>query len=228
MQHPRPKVNPFRLLFHMGPDTLSGGAIYAEEELKEIRLAIASSRTLIGPELDSVRAAATGGMCPDRLAPFWKFSSADPGLFEKLSEDQTLKTYSIYGFFPVAHALVYGSGEPPQISFQGRTRGRVAILNTGSGGLVIKPVQSHLEEDIARIAGELEIGPRQYQTIPGFITEELVKGTFFTQLPPQDVQEDRVYRLGGDLVLCCSDSTRTTFSITTALYPIPQGGPTSW
>ena len=127
-----------------------------------------------------MRAAVLTGECPARLAPFWGLASDNSGLFEKLGRDRRLETFSIYGFFPVVHELVYLSDQTPEIAFYGRTRGRVAILKfselwgAGDGGLVVKPTQSRREGEIAHIAGELGVGPRQHLSLPGFITEEFV------------------------------------------------------
>ena len=81
--------------------------------------------------------------------------------------------------------------------FDGRTRGRAAILRFGDGaGIVIKPVQSGRENVIANLAGNAEVGPHQLPSLEGFLTEEWVVGRFFTQLPDEAVSEEPMYAIG--------------------------------
>ena len=81
--------------------------------------------------------------------------------------------------------------------FEGRTRGRVAILRFGDGdGIVIKPVQSAREDVIARLAGEGFIGPSQFPSLEGFLSEEWVAGRFFTVLTEEAVCEEAMYAIG--------------------------------
>jgi hypothetical protein len=172
--------------------------MYDEGELESIRRAISRPGVPAaekGLERDSV----PGGARPARLALFWSLAATEPPLFEKLGRDPLLETYSIYGFFPEVFQRVYQNGSRPEISFAGRARGRVAILSSPGGGLVVKPVQSAREAEVAGIAGEVGAGPRQYPSLPGFITEELVQGVFFTQLATEDVDDGSMYRLGGGL-----------------------------
>ena len=143
--------------------------------------------------------AVAAGQCSPSLAPFWKLATDAPGLWGKLSQDKRCETYSVYGFFPGVYELVYGSDDPPAISFSGRTRGRVALIQGAGQGLVVKPFQSQREGEIAGTAGYLGIGPRQHPSIPGFLTEELCIGDFFTELPPQRLDDTALFQLGRTL-----------------------------
>ena len=171
---------------------------------------------------------------PSRLAPFWGLASTNLPLFEKLGSDPFLETYSIYGFFPVVHEWIGRSDPPPAIAFSGRTRGRVAILRSGDGGLVVKPTQSSREGEIADIAGELEVGPCQHESLPGFITEELVPGVFFTEVSPQEGNSEAMYRRGRELgnILACLHGNQIYYNDSTLSDPmgrshliVSDGGP---
>lgn len=177
----------------------AGCNIYSDDEITELRQAF--SRLRFWPEAEAriIAAAVESGRCSERLAPFWGLAEANPELFDKLGQDLMLETYSFYGLFPGVYERVYLSDRPPQITFDGRTRGRVAILATEAGGLVVKPAQSRREGEIAGIAGGLGVGPVQYPSLPGFITEELVPGTFFTQLPVGELEAEMMYQLGREL-----------------------------
>jgi tRNA A-37 threonylcarbamoyl transferase component Bud32 len=107
-----------------------------------------------------------------------------------------LATYSIYGFFPGVYEMVYKREPPPSITFTGRARGRIAIVRAEGWGLVVKPIQNQREDEIAGIAGAMGVGPRQRPSLPGFLTEEFVPGRFFTELPPEEVDAEAMYRLG--------------------------------
>ena len=149
-------------------------------------------------ELASAQQAVKTGLCPPWLAPFWPLRESHAPLFGKLTQDRRLETYSIYGLFTGSYQLVYGD-DPPSITFSGRSRGQVALLNSADGGLVVKPVQSGQESSIAAIAGTLGVGPQQFPSLPGFLTEELVTGQFFTELPAVSITPERMAQIGQNL-----------------------------
>ena len=131
--------------------------------------------------------------------PLWPVAAQDSELFQRLTRDALVESHSIYGFFPQAYELVYGQQQPANISFDGRSRGRVAILRGETGSLVIKPMQSRREDEIAAIAGALGVGPRQFPSLPGFLTEEFIEGQFFTELTAQQARPDSMQRVGRSL-----------------------------
>ena len=164
--------------------------------------------------------AVAAGRCPPDLAPFWELADAAPALWQKLARDELVETCSVYGFFPGIYEMVYLAASPAEITFDGRTRGRVALVRgpdpaepspasasqpwpgQGDGleqGLVVKPWQSRREGEIAAIAADLGVGPRQYPSLPGFLTEELCPGVFFTELSPAELDDARLFQLGRTL-----------------------------
>ena len=173
---------------------------YTQQELEDIRLAISRNRELSKPK--DARYSDEGhttSQLPAYLLPFQELRSTKSDLYQKLVQDPMLKTYSIYGFFPVVYDLLYLENRSAEIAFSGRSRGCVAVLRFEDQGLVVKPIQSGRESDIADIAGKLGVGPRQYPSLPGFITEELLTGKFFTELSAEEVEEEKMSRLGKEL-----------------------------
>ena len=151
-------------------------------------------------------AAVANGDCPERLWPLWPLAETDGELWGLLLADDRIERFSVYGLFPAAYSLVYGSdaGGAVSIRYDGRTRGRVAIINGESSSLVIKPCQSRREAEIAAIAGELGVGPIQLPTIPGFISEEFVEGRFLTDLTGEEATPARMQRVGAALARALS------------------------
>lgn len=144
--------------------------------------------------------AVTRGDCPQRLWPLWPLARTDGELWRLLVEDDRIEQFSVYGLFPAAYPLVYGpEPDAPTIRYDGRTRGRVAIVSGPASTVVIKPCQSRREAEIAAIAGQLEVGPRQLETIDGFITEEFIDGPFLTDLPADDATAQRMRDVGAAL-----------------------------
>ena len=137
--------------------------------------------------------------CPPHLAPFRGLADTDTenetdaGLFDKLASDRLLQTYSIYGLFPGLYQRIYRNRERPELTFDGRTRRRVAIFRfqepSENPGLVVKPLQSRREGEIAQLAGAAQVGPTQYPSLAGFITEEFVPGVLFTDLATQRIAD---------------------------------------
>ena len=149
-------------------------------------------------------AAVRDGRCPERLWPLWPLAGLGDALWDLLVEDQSVHRFSVYGFFPASYDLVYGSeSSDVDIRYDGRTRGRVAIITGLLRGqafdIVIKPCQSPGEAEIARIAGELQLGPRQLPSIDGFLAEEFVRGPFLTDLSPEDASAERMHSIGREL-----------------------------
>ena len=191
---------------------------YSDEQLAIIR-GVISSLPALDPFSISLRDEAVArGDCPQRLWPLWPLERTDRELWRLLIDDDLIERFSVYGLFPAAYPLVYGSGsEATGIRYDGRTRGRVAIITQGATAVVIKPCQSSRESTIAAIAGRLSVGPAQLSTISGFISEEFVDGRFFTELPPEQAAPDLVRDIGSALAgalarlhasgICYNDST---------------------
>ena len=179
------------------------------------------------------------GRCPEPLWPLWPLSSRGDDLWERLAEDPRIAQFSVYGMFPAAYALVYGD-ESCDVSmrYDGRTRGRVAMVTGLLRGqpldIVIKPCQSPGESDIAQIAGDLGLGPRQLQSIKGFLTEEFVRGPFLTDLSPQEANPERMHSIGCQLGttlsrlhaagICYNDATVSDPEGRSHAILLPDGG----
>jgi hypothetical protein len=133
------------------------------------------------------------------MAPFEGLRSSEPDLYKKLRRDPMLETYSIYGFFPEVYRRIYTHSARPSMTMAGRGRGRVAMLEFEDCGLVVKPLQSRREGEIASIGAETGAGPMQYPSLRGYLTEERVAGAFFTEMAPEDVGVDSMYRTGAEL-----------------------------
>ena len=141
---------------------------YDGDELACLRATIVGLRRLSDEEVQSATASVRQGSCPGHLAAFWSLAAKDgeiefdSQLFNKLSLDPLLSSYSFYGLFPATYRRIYLNGERPEIVYDGRTRGRVAILRFGDrDGIVIKPLQSDRENAIAQLAGDMLVGPDQ-------------------------------------------------------------------
>ena len=164
-------------------------------------------------------AAVFAAQCPEPLWPLWPLAQSDGALWDRLLDDERIARFSVYGLFPAAYPLVYGSDgdDTATIRYDGRTRGRVAIISNESTTVVIKPCQSSREAEIAAIAGELNVGPAQLPTIPGFVSEEYIDGSFLTALTPEQATPQRLHAVGQALSaaltrlhaagVCCNDAT---------------------
>ena len=144
------------------------------------------------------------GRCPERLWPLWPLADHDDALWNLLVDDKRIERFSVYGLFPASHDLVYGpESVDADIRYDGRTRGRVAIITGRLRGqavdIVIKPFQSPSESEIAHIASDLGLGPRQLPSIDGFLTEEFVPGLFLTDLKPDEAPAERMRSIGYEL-----------------------------
>ena len=197
---------------------------YTDEELGRLRSALVNFRSLADDDIREIGRAVENGLCPPHLAPFWRLmspangDSLDAGLFRKLEADPLVADYSCYCFFPGIYPRLYQQGELPSVRFDGRTRGRVALFRFDNGeGLVVKPLQSRREAEIAQLAGAAGVGPLQLPSLEGFLVEELVDGRFFTDFAAEELHEELMYRVGRrlgsmlstlhDAGICYNDAT---------------------
>ena len=176
---------------------------YSDEELRRLRSALANFRLLSDDAIRELGRAVEAGDCPSRLVPFWPIMSSasmdgrDFHLFRKLEADPLVAEYGCYGFLPTLYPRLYRQGERPKVEFDGRTRGRVALFRFANGeGIVVKPLQSRREAEIAQLVGEAGVGPKQLPSLEGFLVEELVGGAFFTELSPNDLNDEMIYQVG--------------------------------
>ena len=163
---------------------------YTDAEVGNIRQVISGLEQQTEGDRQQAEAAVGDGRCPTPLAPLWGLSEKHPELFERLAGDPRALTYSIFGFFPTAYEWTYEQGRAPSVTWEGRTRGLIALLDNGREGMAVKPKQSRREDEIAGIAGVLGVGPRQRDSLTGFLCEDLVRGRFFTELPVETADEE--------------------------------------
>lgn len=172
---------------------------YSPDELAVIRRAIAPPPPK-PPEgvIEAMRPAA-GMPVPEHMPPFWKLADLEMPVFLRLTADPVVKALSRYAFFPEVHARLRSGQGIPKLEFSGRARGMVAILRFDDMAIVIKPFQSTREEQIAGTAGDIGVGPSQLESLPGYLTEEFVSGTFFTDLPVEQLTDDFLAGVGSNL-----------------------------
>ena len=217
--------------------TRPGPAVgYSAPQLATLRRVIAGLPSLDPETIAERDRAVHEGQCSQQLWPLWPVAQLDASLWATLQADRRIDRFSVYGLFPAAYPMVYGGGAPetagqpeatirPEtagqqettIRYDGRTRGRVAIISDGADAVVIKPGQSSREAEIAALAGELGIGPRQLATVPGFISEEFCDGPFLTDLAPAAATPERMAAIGAALAagltrlhqagICYNDAT---------------------
>ena len=170
--------------------------MYTEEELREVRDTLTGKRRLSNQEIEILRSEFGDKQIPNYLYPFIGIFATNPDLYKKISGDVRIQKYSLFGFFPETFDLVYGSEVSPEISFGGGNRGLVGIIKHPTKKVVVKPTQNSREQEVAQIADELGVGPKQYESIDGFLTEQFVEGESFSRLKGDRTSADNVYPLG--------------------------------
>lgn len=192
--------------------------VYSNAELDTLRNSITNLRLHDVTYRQNLADAVASGRCPSHLAPFFPLAEGCSELFRKLARDPLLPVYGFYAFFPQLYDRIYDREERPQVTFDGRTRGRLAIFKFEDGaGLVVKPWQNGREGAIAKLAEEGGAGPGQFPSLEGYLVEEVLPGAFFTDLPLESLADDTLFlvgrRLGTDLAslharrICYNDTT---------------------
>lgn len=155
--------------------------VYSQTELAQIQRAIAPPPPPPPAEFVGVM----GTLPPEWMQPFWKLSDLEPNLFSRVSEDPWVVSLAQYAFFPPVLEWREQGRPIPRLRMTGRTRGPAAILRSVGEAIVIKPFQNTREAEIARVAAEVNVGPAQLPSLPGYLTERFAEGEFFTDLPPE-------------------------------------------
>ena len=154
---------------------------YSDSELAQIQRAVAPPPPPPPAEFVGVM----GTLPPEWMQPFWKLSDLEPDLFSRVSEDPWVVSLAQYAFFPPVLEWREQGRPVPHLRITGRTRGPAAILRSADEAIVIKPFQNTREAEIARVAAEVNVGPAQLPSLPGYLTERFAEGVFFTDLPPE-------------------------------------------
>jgi len=170
--------------------------MYTEEEIREVRDTLTGKRRLSSQEIELVRTEFQDKQIPKYMYPFIEMFATNPDLYRKISTDERVEKYSLFGFFPETFDLVYGSEVSPEISLDGGNRGLVGIIKHSKKNVVVKPTQNSREQEVAQIADELGIGPKQYTSIDGFLTEQFVEGDLFSKLIGDRASSDNMYNVG--------------------------------
>lgn len=158
---------------------MATGLRYSVEELRTIRDQISGRRTGTIPDKPLVDRIKTE---QPYLMPLVGLAG-ERELFDKLQRDPRIGRFSFTMFFPVLGGHLDSDLADVEITIRPtRTRGFAARILVEGKDVVIKPIQSPDEPKIAKYAGEQGIGPGQYETLDGFLTEEFLPGKLFSQV----------------------------------------------
>ena len=170
--------------------------MYTTEELGEAQDPFTRKRRLSTHEVEIVRHEFGDKQIPNYIYPFVGLFATNPDLYKKIFVDERAQNYSLFGFFPETFELVYGSEVSPALSFDGGNRGIVGIIKHPTKKVVIKPTQNSREHEVAQIADELGVGPKQYASLDGFLSEEFIEGDLFSKLRGDRTSADTMYTAG--------------------------------
>tara|TARA_Y100000310_G_scaffold70474_1_gene66140 strand:- start:1703 stop:2740 length:1038 start_codon:yes stop_codon:yes gene_type:complete len=107
--------------------------------------------------------------------PLLPLQEKDPDLYRRVMEDPLVQQFSVFTFFPLLIDHINADPNNVGISYSPfGNRGLVAAVRTPDGYFIMKPVQSPDEARLVGTIGENRLGPRQYQSIGGYLTEELL------------------------------------------------------
>jgi len=101
--------------------------------------------------------------------------SAD--LLDKIKTDSLYASCSITMFFPMISERIQDTNEVPKIEGLKTGARNIAIkVSFAEESYVIKTTENDQEPVIAKSMAEIGVGPKQFESIDGYITEEFVEG----------------------------------------------------
>lgn len=155
--------------------------MYTPDEIKEVQESLSTlfDRNYVpSPErIAAVQEAARKGI-PNSV--FLLLAVDNFPLYERVQNDPAVAEFGPTAFLPMTAPLVFDSAKKANLKLTQGTRGRVGLFTHPDGEFVVKPFQSTDEQTIAPRVAELGFGPRQFQSIPNVMTEELIHGTMLT------------------------------------------------
>ncbi len=114
-------------------------------------------------------------------------AAAPDELMTKIQSDPLVHECGAAIFFPVIRERVM-AGERPivqELATGARARAMKVTFEDGTS-YIIKATENSQEPAIAELMGQIGVGPKQFQSLDGHITEEYIEGTAISQL-----EEDR-------------------------------------
>lgn len=138
---------------------------------------------------------------PDELAHIRASLAGESKIGEemlgKLGHDTNVRTYSMVVMFPEIYERVYKRGEKPDVSTLGiRQREKGLKVTFSDAAYVVKTLENEHEPKVARIAGEIGIGPKQFDSVKHYLTEEFIDGPLIAKLESARATPDFMENLG--------------------------------
>jgi tRNA A-37 threonylcarbamoyl transferase component Bud32 len=118
-------------------------------------------------------------------------------LMEKIQADPLAAECSVVMFFPVICERISQSVERPVVEvINAGTRSKVIRASFDDGAYIIKSLENSQEPAVAKLMAELGVGPEQFPSIDGYITEKFVEGQAVNQIEPAKCTPEYMAELG--------------------------------
>ncbi len=118
-------------------------------------------------------------------------------LKKKIELDPYIRNYSAVVLFPEIYERVYEKKEKPDITqLSAATRDRVLKVAFSDKSYVVKSAENGNEIQIANKMAELGVGPKQYHSLIGYLTEEYIEGRTISKLDPKIATKEYMHELG--------------------------------
>jgi tRNA A-37 threonylcarbamoyl transferase component Bud32 len=118
-------------------------------------------------------------------------------LMDKIKNDPLFRECSIVMFFPMISERIQTTNEVPKIEGL-KTGARDMAIKVGFGeeSYVIKRTENDQEPVIAKLMAEIGVGPKQFESIDGYITEEFIKGSTINGIVKDEYTPEYMEELG--------------------------------
>lgn len=114
----------------------------------------------------------------------------------RLETDPAVRQYSVALFFPIVGERLRNKDEAVASRIRTGARAQALKIEFPDQAYVIKTLENSAESKIAQIAGDAGVGPKQFPSLPGFLTEEWLKGDLVTHLRKEDCTWEYMEGLG--------------------------------
>lgn len=118
-------------------------------------------------------------------------------LLNKIKTDSLYASCSITMFFPMISERIQSTNEIPKISgLKTGARNMAIKVSFGEESYVIKTTENDQEPVIAKSIAEVKVGPKQFESIDGYITEEFINGDAISDVDKDKCTPEYMEELG--------------------------------
>jgi len=118
-------------------------------------------------------------------------------LLEKVQKDPLVGESSVSIFFPAVTEHILETGENPKVvAVRTGVRDRAMMVGFKDDSYMIKSIENSQEPEVAKTVAEIGVGPKQFESVKGYITEKFIEGKAINEIDPNECTSEYMEDMG--------------------------------